>query len=143
MGEPRVGDYLGYVKTQVNGQRLPLNGQHPMALKIAKGSIVAHDLEAVVGPLERTAGSVASISSRTDVVREHVGALGVAHYLDALFGLIVGHRGVSEDNGFQYSALTLGVEVNEPHVLPYLGDCVVGMKVVQDLSRRAARVAEI
>ncbi len=99
-----------------------------MALKVAKGSVVAHDLEAVVGSLKGASRAMTTITALPDVTRENLGALRVAHRRNPLFSLEVGHRGVGEDDRFENSALPLGVKVDEAHVLSHLRDRVVSVQ---------------
>ena len=42
-------------------QRLPLDGQQPVALEVAEGAVVGEHVEAVVDALERPAGLVAAV----------------------------------------------------------------------------------
>ena len=58
---PRAGCSRG------GAERLPLDGQHAVALEVAERAVVGEDVEAVVDPLERPARLVAAVGPVADV----------------------------------------------------------------------------
>ena len=54
-------DGLGPGEAVAGVERLPLDGQHAVALQVAEGAVVGQDVEAVVGALEGPAGLVAAV----------------------------------------------------------------------------------
>ena len=60
-------DQLGHLEAEVGAERLPLDGEHPMALEVPERPVVGHDVEPVGSALERPSGAVAAIGALSDV----------------------------------------------------------------------------
>ena len=54
-------DLLRHAGAEGRRERLPLHGQHAVALEVAERAVVRHDLEAVAQRLEAAAGTVAAV----------------------------------------------------------------------------------
>src|SRR5687767_6659766 len=54
---PGIVHLLGHARAQVGRQALPLAGQHPVALEVAKATVVRDDLEPVANRLPPAARS--------------------------------------------------------------------------------------
>jgi hypothetical protein len=57
------------------GQALPLEREGAVALEVAEGAVVAEDVEAVAGALERAARLVAPVAALADVGAQQCGAI--------------------------------------------------------------------
>ena len=56
---------------EMGPERLPLDGQHPMALQIAKRAVVRDDLKPVAQGLEAAPRAMATVGALADQVGEH------------------------------------------------------------------------
>src|SRR6185295_788708 len=71
----RIAHLLRDRRAQMRPQALPLAGQHPMALQIAKATVVGDDLEPVAHRLPAAARAVATVSPLTCQLGDQLGAL--------------------------------------------------------------------
>ena len=142
IGETGLANHLGHVVAEVDGERLPLDGEQTVALQVAKGPVVGDQLEAVVGALEGASRSVASVLATPDVGR-HAGARGRSARPSPRPGACASssrHRRVGEDDRLEHAPLAVGVEVDEAHRLARLGLVEFGPHRVAPASRVAPRV---
>ncbi len=54
-------DLFGHACAQLGAERLPLHGQHPVALQVAEGAVVGDDLKPVAKRLEAAPGPMAAV----------------------------------------------------------------------------------
>ena len=95
------------------GQRLPFDGQHPMALEVAERPVVGQHVEAVVDAFERPAGAVATVLPVSAVGPDHGDTLGCRHGshpgLDGAFR----QRRVGVEHRRDHLGLAVRVEVHQ------------------------------
>ena len=111
---------------------LPFGGHDAVTLQVAERAVVRQHVEAVVGPLERTAGLVASIRPFADVAAHHRQAVLDRHGPHPLEHGGLGQAGVGVEHRSDDLELALGVAVDQGHRRRRgLRDLVVGQELVR------------
>ncbi len=106
-------DCFGPHETVTRAQGLPIDGQHPVALQIAERSVVAQDVETVVGAFESPTWPVTPIRPVARI-GAHDGQLVVGRHL----GHMVGNRAfgqcrVGVQHGRDDLVLAVGIPVDQ------------------------------
>ena len=73
----QVGHPRGHVVAQGRAEQLPLLSEHPVAVQIAVGGEVGHDLELVLGVLERPGDALAAVCPTLEHRLQHGVGIGV------------------------------------------------------------------
>ena len=95
---------------------MPLHRQDPVSLEITEGPVVGDQLEAIVGPLERSSGTMATVRTLADVRPDDGDLVVMAKCADPTDRLGLRHGRACEADGGDDLVLALGIEVDEPHL---------------------------
>ncbi len=132
IGEAGVVDRHGSCVAVAGRELLPLGGHDAVTLQVAERAVVRHHVEAVVGPLERTAGLVASVRPFADVAAHHRQAVLDRHGPHSLEHGGLRQAGVRVEHRSDDLDLALGVPVDQGHRRRRgLRDLVVGQELVR------------
>src|SRR3954454_5776243 len=118
-----VDDLLGHAGAEVGRERLPLDGEHAVALEVAERAVVRDDLEAVAQRLEASARAVAAVRALPHEVGQQPRTLGVPEPRDLLAGALLARAGGLEQQRGEQCVL-VAVDVEQLHgraVLAALG----------------------
>ena len=82
VADPDGVELLWHLGAEVRRERLPLNGQHPVALQVAERAVVGHDLEPVAQRLEAASRAVAAVGALAHEIGEERASRVVAEARD-------------------------------------------------------------
>src|SRR5215217_6712937 len=92
VADARLVELVGHSRSQLRAERLPLDREQTVPLKVPERPVVGDDLEAVGQRLEAAPGTVAAIVALADELGEHCRALVRWQVVDRGARLVLGDR---------------------------------------------------
>ena len=94
-------------------QGLPVDREHAMALEVPERAVIGQNIKAIVGALECTPGTLASVGSGADVRLDHLNAFLDGHVAHTSFDRPLGQRRVRIEHGGDHLDFAVRVEIDQ------------------------------